>query len=300
MSVADVLTCILVMLLWGGQVVAVKIATHDIPPFTLLTIRFAIIAMCLLPIAGFKLKKGTYKGVLLVGMLSSVLHFGFLYVGISQVQAQTSAVIYQIGPLATIVFAAAILGEAVTPSAVVGTLLSFCGVVGLMGGLSGGSLFGASAVAIAACLFALGNVYARKYGPFDALQFNALTALFALPFAAIWAFAFEPWSSIHVAALSGRTWLSILFASFVGGVVGFYLWYRLLNRCQVSKLAPYTLLVPLFAVLISHVLISEQLSMRLALSGAAILAGVALAQFKPLDRLWAERVAQAAQAGGGQ
>ncbi len=74
----------------------------------------------------------------------------------------------------------------------------------------------------------------------------------------------------------------------------------MLNRCQVSKLAPYTLLVPLFAVLISHVLISEQLSVRLALSGAAILAGVALAQFKPLDRLWTERVAQAAQAGGGQ
>lgn len=300
MRLTDVLMCILVMLLWGGQVVAIKIATYDIPPFTLLTIRFAIIAMCLIPISGFKLKKGTYKAVLLVGILSCVLHFGFLYVGISQVQAQTSAIIYQIGPVASIVFAAVVLGESVTPSVVIGTLLSFAGVVGLMGGLHDASLFGAFAVALAACLFALGNVYARKFGPFDALQFNALTALFALPFATGWALTFEPWSNIQIQSLSTRTWLAVLFASLVGGVVGFYLWYRLLNRCQVTKLAPYTLLVPLFAVLISHMLIGEQMSVRMLVFGAAILGGVAIAQFRLLDHFKIVKAVEAAKARGGR
>ncbi len=56
-----------------------------------------------------------------------------------------------------------------------------------------------------------------------------------------------------LATADGLGWLALGYMIFIGGIIGFGLWFWLIARCSMGRIAPFGLLRPVFA-LISSVL----------------------------------------------
>ena len=58
--------------------------------------------------------------------------------------------------------------------------------------------------------------------------------------------------------------------------LGYGIWYTLVRRNPVGRVAPFLLLLPLFSVLGGVVFLGESLSLPVIVGGAIVLSGVAL------------------------
>ena len=281
MNLRDSLVAILVAFLWGAQVTAVKIGGVEFPPILMVGMRFTIIAIILLPFVGLP-KLPQMKKVFLIATVSGALHFGLLYCGIVRMSASTSAIVYQLATPFTVVLACLFLGEKILMHTIAGIVLAIVGVIIVMGGMgAGGELLGFVLVALAALVFACGTILTKKWGPFNPLAMNGWVAAFAAPELIFLSYMteYKSWGSVMVA--SNHAWLALLYTAISGGLIGFALWYWLLSRHQVSKLTPFTLLVPVFAVLVSQLMLKESITYNLVIGGVIALIGVALCQYKP-------------------
>lgn len=86
-------------------------------------------------------------------------------------------------------------------------------------------------------------------------------------------------ASFATANVYGR--LTLIYTVVIGGVVGYGLWFWLIARCSMSRVAPFGLLMPLFAVTSCVLFLGNSLTPMLVVGGMTALAGVAVTQRKP-------------------
>ncbi len=284
MPIRDSLIAVLVALLWGAQVTAVKIGGQEFPPILMVAMRFALMAGVLVPFCGMP-KRYELLQVLWIASLLGALHFGLLYCGISRVDASTSAIAYQLATPFTLLLAFAVWGERIALPVAGGIVIALLGVLTVLGGVGkGGALSGILLVIAAAFVFAVGTLLTKRWGPFNPVAINAWTALIAAPELLIVSAAVEgqAWGSVLTA--SPTAWAALLYTALSGGLIGFGLWYWLLGRHPVQRLTPFLLLVPVFAVAVSQLLLNEGLSLSLVVGGVVVLVGVGLCQVRQLPR----------------
>ena len=278
MSLRDSIIAVLVALLWGAQVTAVKIGGQELPPILMVAMRFIMMGIVLLPFCSLPSRDQFWR-VIGVASMTGTLHFALLYCGISMVDASTSAVVYQLATPFTILLAFLMLGERIALHVVGGVVLAFLGVLIVMGGAGkGGALQGILLVMAAALAFAGGTILTKRWGPFSPVSMSAWTALVAAPELLIISYITEGNSWGRVMTASVEAWLAVTYTAFSGGLIGFGLWYWLLGRHPVQRLTPFLLLVPVFAVAVSQLLLQEALTKSLVLGGVAVLVGIALCQ----------------------
>ncbi|MBV4496083.1 EamA family transporter [Pseudomonas sp. SWRI12] len=280
MPLKDSLLALLVAFLWGAQVTAVKIGGAELPPILMVAMRYAIMALFLMPLLK-RVKREQFGPMVLIATITGTLHFGLLYCGIARVDASTSAIIYQLVAPFTLVLAFALLGEVLKVRALVGILLAFAGILVLLAKPpASGTFVGMLLVALAALAFAVGSVLAKRLGLLDPLALSAWTAVIAAPQLLLWSFIQEggQWASVHTA--SAQAWWAVIYTALSGGLLGFGLWFWLLGRNSMQQLSPYLLLVPLFAIAVSKIMLAEGISQRLVIGAALTLSGVALCQLR--------------------
>ncbi|KPX04761.1 MULTISPECIES: DMT family transporter [Pseudomonas syringae group genomosp. 2] len=283
MSFKDSMLALLVAFLWGAQVSAVKIGGAELPPILMVAMRYAIMAVALLPLLR-RCRREHLGTMTLIASVTGTLHFGLLYCGIARVDASTSAIIYQLATPFTLVLACVALGEVLKLKVVAGIALAFAGVLVLLFNSAAiGSLPGMLLVALAALAFATGSVLTKRLGPLDPLDplaLTAWTAVIAAPQLLLWSYVQEHdlWSRVLVA--SSQAWWAMLYTALSGGLLGFGLWFWLLSRNSIQQLSPYLLSVPLFAIGVSQLLLGDGFTPRLLLGGALTLLGVALCQLR--------------------
>lgn len=285
MSVKDILLSVLVMLIWGAQVTAVKIAELDVPPFFMLSLRFALIALILLPFCP-RINKKNFYSIMLIAVFSSIIHFGCLYAGIQLVKASTSAILYQLSSIFTIILAILFLKEKLTASTAFGVSISLLGILLLFGGLNTHeNIYGGALIILASLAFAIGTTLIKKLGPINALLLNGWSALFAVVPLLIVSLSTENVNMEMISLISLKSWIAFFYITLVGGVLSFFVWFQLINRNKISKLAPFTLLTPVFAVGVSQIVLDEVLSIRFLSCAFIVLLGVMLGQFGLPDKL---------------
>src|SRR4051812_25575107 len=77
MKPADLLLAVAVMLVWGINFVAAKMGLAELPPILLMSIRFATVAVILLPFA--RLPHGRLRGIAVLSTLLGCAHFSFMF-----------------------------------------------------------------------------------------------------------------------------------------------------------------------------------------------------------------------------
>lgn len=274
----------------GAAIVASRFVVAEVPPLTLALLRYAIGFLCLLPFALRALRKAPLRagardlvamavlGTLQFGVLIALLNWG-----LQQVAAGPAALIFSLFPLLTLLFAAALGRERITPHLLAGVLLSIAGVALSLapklraGGAAGWS--GELAVLASACVGALCSVLYRPYlQRHPTVPVSAFAMLSSVAFLAVAALA-EGWPA-RVIALTPSAWAVVAFIGFSSGV-GYFWWLHALKHESPTRVTAFLALNPVTAAILGWALLAEPLPPQLLAALALIAAGLWLATRSP-------------------
>jgi len=79
-----------------------------------------------------------------------------------------------------------------------------------------------------------------------------------------------------ITGLSLRSILAVAYVAYVSTLVGFGIWNRLITRYSVARVAPFSLLVPVFGLSASWLFLDERVGATELVAAAIVLVGLAL------------------------
>ena len=206
------------------------------------------------------------------------------YWGARFVNSGLVSVLFGLSPLIAGGLASVWLGEdALTRPKLAGTLLGAAGlaVIFVHGGSVGGehAVAGLAALLAAVCVYSASLVSLKRIGDDSPpLATTVGTLAVSLPgFGLMW------WlGDGHLPAeLPARTGAAIVYLGVFGSVIGFALYYYVIQHMDASKVALITLITPVMALLLGHGLNGEVLGLRVWIGTGLILAGLGVYQDLP-------------------
>jgi drug/metabolite transporter (DMT)-like permease len=283
------LAVLVATLVWGTLHPIGKLALQEATPLQLLLARTVLTGLTLwLLMAGlgrlgrigeeFRTRPLRIVGL---GLLSFGASSGLSMLGLGYLPASINSLMANTSPLMLALGLVAIERRPPAGRVALGLLLGFAGVALLaLGGAASLGAFGLLGVLLSLGGSATWAVYTgwsrRELSRGDPIAITAAGSFVgALPFVLV-----GLWSG-DVAALGslGRgTLLQLLYAGVVGTALTYALWMTGLRRLSATSVSAFQYVIPLNAVVLSVLLLGEPLTPQLVLGGAAILAGVALAQ----------------------
>lgn len=274
---------VLVTIIWGVNFVVIDEGLHDVPPLVLTALRFLACA----PLA-FLVPRPTarLRFVLGYGLMLGVVKFGLLFTAMAHgMPAGLASLVLQLQALFSLALAALLLGERPTRAQAAGAVVATAGMALLASGGAGGHLVitGMVMTVGAAAAWGLANVIIRASAetrPLSMLVWSSLVP--PLPLLGLSAVVDGPHDVVHaISHLTLRAVLAIGYVAYISTLVGFGLWNRLIGLYSVSRVAPFSLLVPIFGLTAAWVALAEPLTWRLAGCGVLVLAGLTLVVRRP-------------------
>jgi O-acetylserine/cysteine efflux transporter len=275
----------LVALIWGLNFPAIHLSLEQFPPFFLVALRFALLAV---PTVLFVPRPGVpWRWVLGYGAGFGVLQFLFLYLAMTRgMPSGLASLVLQSSAPFTVVLAAALLGERLTGRQVLGVALAVAGLGGIAvhrAGLADGAYLLPVVLTLCGGLgWALGNLASRQARAPQPLRLTLwMTVVPPLPMLAVSLLTEGPdrigtslttlGTTTGVLALAG-----LAFTVLVATVVGSGMWTTLMGRHPSSTVAPFSMLVPVVGVGASWLMFREQVYVVEVACGAVVVAGVLL------------------------
>ncbi len=281
MSAIQIVCAVGVPLLWGYQFVAIKVGVLEFPPLFFLALRFLAIALLLVPFVKSPTRK-QLGSIAAISVFLGGLNFGLFYVGLGLGSGSMSAIAYQLVTPFTILLAWPLLAERPSPTTSTGVVIAFVGVIVLAAGpgLTANAL-PLLLVVGAAFAFAMSNVLTKRYGPFDPLMLMGWSSLLTVPQVALMSLLLEHGQLASLITADQRGWLALAYTIFIGGILGFGLWFWLIARWSMGRVAPFGLLLPVFALISSVLFLGEHMTPKLIVGGLLAITGVAITQIRP-------------------
>src|SRR5947209_5888081 len=284
MSAIQIVCAVAVPLLWGYQFVAIKVGVTELPPLFCLALRFLAMALLLIPFVKRPTRQ-QFGPIAAISVFLGGLNFGLFYVGLGLGSGSMSAVAYQLATPFTVLLAWPLLAERPSLTTAAGVVVAFVGVVVLAAGP------GLSAHALplllvvgAAFAFAVSNVLTKRYGPFDPLMLMGWSSLLTVPQVILMSLLLEYGQGASLVTADERGWLALAYTIFIGGIAGFGLWFWLIARCSMGRVAPFGLLLPVFALTSSVLFLGDSVTPTLIAGGLLAISGVAITQVRPSAR----------------
>jgi len=275
MSPLHALGAIAVMIIWGVNFVAAKIGLQHLPPLLLVGLRFALVALLLLPFV--PRPHGKWQRLLILSVVMGSLHFGLMFSGLAHVDAAVASIAIQLQVPFAAILAAFFFKDYIGWRRMVGLALAFIGVVVLAGEPRGDTgILPLLLVILASLMWAIGNILVKRIGPMDGFTLNAWMAALTAPQLLFASWMFEPGGFASLTETPWPVWGSILYMAFFVTILAYGIWYFLVPRYDVNQTMPFTLLVPLFGVASGVLLLGEPLTLHMIIGGGATILGVAV------------------------
>lgn len=286
MSFRDFMLLFGCCLVWGLNLVLTRwvVADMQVPPLFFAAVRFAGVALFLLPFLRPVPEK--LFTLFLISIMIGSLNFALLFIGLSSAEASAVAVTGQLGVPISTLMSMAFLGETIGWRRGLGIMLSFAGVVMIAFDptsfeISTGLLY------VIACAFigSYGGILMKQMPPLTAFQVQGWVGLFS--FAPLFAVSFL-WETDQVSSYihaGWPVWLASLFAIVGVSIFGHGAFYTLIKKYDVSMLSPLTLMTPIWGVVFGILLLNEPMSPRLVVGAVVALAGVFMIAVRQNTRL---------------
>lgn len=224
----------------------------------------------------------------LVGGLGTFGAMILTYWGAQYIHSGLVSVLFGLTPLMTSVFAALWLGEdALRPAKLAGMALGVAGLglVCVTGqGTSGHqAVFGIAALVLAVLVYSASLVAMKRIGDSGPpLATTAGTLLVAVPlFVGAW-WLMDGRLPRTVAPRAGA---AIVYLGVFGSVLGFALYYYVIKHLEAGKVALITLITPVLALLLGHLVNGEAVGLRVWSGTGLISLGLTVHQWPVLARL---------------
>jgi drug/metabolite transporter (DMT)-like permease len=288
---------LILILFWGSSFVVVKILLNEgLTPIATATFRF--LTAGILFITALLLKKANkhdYKLLIdkrdvpvaiALALTGVTFFFAAQYTGINLAGASIAAILVcLLSPILISIFSAKIFKEHLSRTQGLGIAIAATGtftvIVGGTLNIQNGSTF------LAGCLILLltpvlwatytlsGKRIMEKYDAFLIVAYvNILGGLLLVPFS--WAEG----SLTQILSLSLYGWLSILFLSTTCSLLGYYVWFHVLEQTNAASASSFLFAEPLIAVIFSIAFIEEKLNTPIVVGGLLIFVGVYLVAMK--------------------
>jgi drug/metabolite transporter (DMT)-like permease len=276
---------LLLALLWGSSFTFIKVSLRGLTPGQLVLTRLVLGAAVLLAIAGLRRvglprSAGIWGHVTVAALLGNVVPFLLLSYGEQSTGAGIAGVLIGGTPLLTLSLATMVLPtERATPRRAVGLLVGFLGVVIVISPWhdAGGSVGGRLACLGAALSYAAGFVYVRRNLSPRGVAPMSLAAG-QLTSAAVLQLLVTPFLAWHTPHLTGEVTMSIVILGLFSTGLAYVLYFRLIGDIGATSASAVNYVVPVFAVVISAILLGEPVTWTLLVGGAVVLVGMAYAE----------------------
>jgi O-acetylserine/cysteine efflux transporter len=279
MKALDVCAAILVAMIWGLNVSVVKICVAEFPPVFVTGFRFLIVALLLIWWV-----RPPWEKMRKIGLLSFVfggVHFGGIFFGLRGVDVSIVSILILIGVPFSVLFARVLLQERFSRKKIFGMCLAFVGVFILFGEpRTTASPLHLAVLVMATAAWGLGNTLIKEIGPINTFALNSWMGLFASLQLLLFSMVIEKGQLIALQSASANAWGALGYIVVMATIVGYGLWYYLIGKYDVTRVVPFTLLVPIAGVLGGVLIMGEALTLPKVLGGAVTLLGVALIQIQ--------------------
>jgi len=285
---------LLIVLLAGGNGVAIRFSNHELAPLWGATLRFAVATAVLLAVVGLLRlplpRARALVGSVLYGILAFGLTFGLAYWGLVDVGAGVAQIILALVPLFTFLLAVAQGLERFRWQTLAGTLVALAGIAIIFGDQVRAAvpLLSMLAVVGGAISMSESNVVIKRFPRAHPVAINAVAmAAATLVLLAATLVTGEP----RALPSQAQTWLAIGYVSVIGSVAVFTLFVYVIAHWSASATSYVMLLIPLVTVFLGTVLDHEAVTWAYLVGGPMVLAGVYVGVFAPPIRLGARRQA---------
>jgi drug/metabolite transporter (DMT)-like permease len=276
-----------VYILWGSTFLGIRIAIESFPPLAMAAIRHSLVGLILYPIlrikTGIRPTAGNWWTTAVTGVSLLCIGNGGLSWAEQKVPSGIAALL-----VATISLWLVILdwlrprGIRPAPRVFVGLILGFAGMALLVGPANlGGSrridLVGTGVLVIASFVWACGSLYSKqRVMPASPLLVVAMQSLAGGAVLWIAAIVSGEVRELHFAAISGRSWMALIYLVVLGSGVGFTAYLYILEKSTPSKVATYAFVNPVVALFLGWMIVGETITPRTAIAAAVILTAVIL------------------------
>ncbi|MBU9278699.1 EamA family transporter [Burkholderia multivorans] len=278
MKTKHILLAVLVTAIWGANFSVIKLGLTSVDPFLLAGIRFAL---CAIPAVFILRRPQVSIGYLAsYGLLFGVGLWGVVNLGIQAgLSAGIASLVLQFSAFFTILLGSFVFKESISRYQYAGIVLALVGLAAIITITDGSvSTLGVALVVIGALSWSVANIIIKRAGTKDVLAFLVWSSLFSpVPLFAI--ALFQHGTQIYVETLSRLNWsaiFSILFQVYPTTLFGYWAWNKLLKTYPVSRVAPLSLLVPIFGMVGSVLVFGEHIGTPKVAATALVVLGLAI------------------------
>jgi drug/metabolite transporter (DMT)-like permease len=280
--------------MWATSFPLIKVGLEFMPPLTFAFIRYAI-AACLMG-AFILYRKGSrdmitefrsdWKILTLVGIFGTALPNALLNIALQYTTASLSAIIQASGPVWTVVFAVILLKEFLGVDKLVGTVVAIVGTVFLVAqdgiDFSNLSFVGNLIVLGTPLSYAVSGVVTkvalRDHHPIDVTGWGLIVGSFLLMLTTPVEFG----STLN---FSSEFLVIVVLLGIFPGCLAFLFYNYVLRTSEVSSLAFFIYLIPVFATLMSVFFLGETVTVATVFLAGVVILGVAIAQYRLVSRI---------------
>jgi drug/metabolite transporter (DMT)-like permease len=268
----------LLIVAWGSTFTSVKVALEGCPPMLLAGLRclvggllVAVVAVLLGRRPDVRTNVGPYAALTAFNVVGFL---GLQAFAIDHLPSGIASVLLYLQPVLTVLLAAPLLGDRLTPARLAGALTAFAGVAVVS--LHPDSAVSGLGVALGvgcAVFWSLGTIAAKR-------STGRVEPLFAvclpLVVGGLLLSAYALVAGQTSVDWSGRVGFSLAWTTLVGTTLAWLLWMTLVSGGDVGRVAVSIFLVPVVAVLLGWWLLDEEVGWTLVAGTVLVCAGVLL------------------------
>jgi O-acetylserine/cysteine efflux transporter len=271
LSGRDLLAALAVVLIWGSNFVAMKVALHDFTPFQLGAARYLFAALPLVLLV--KRPQLPVRWLAYYGLAQGVGQFGLLFIALQAgMTAALASVLLQTQVFFTTLLGAVLLHERIGGPLRAGLVLAGAGLGCFAMNHVAGDAASATTTVIglvltlgSAAMWAVANIVTRKaqqaHPAYDAFQFVVWSSVVPIvPFVAMSLLFDPPAVRLQWMHASPGAWAGVAYLGWVATVFAYGLWTGLFKRHPANRVAPFSLGVPVVGLACGMGLLGEQVT----------------------------------------
>jgi drug/metabolite transporter (DMT)-like permease len=274
---------ILVAIMWGGTFIATKMASEVFGSFTGASFRYLFALVFMIPMMwlkdrqSFAISKKQFRDFLILGASGIFAYSFFFFNGLRLVSASHGALIVALNPVLVLIMTAVMGREKISGIKIIGIIASLAGTSMVIARGNYADLFSMFTWGDAFMLGCPVSWAFYTYFAKDALKGSSplQASTWAIIMGLCLILLFVPTEKFP-SVIKTEVWVALLYLGVCGSVLGFVWYYEGIQKIGPLKTSAFNNLIPIFAMILSVVLLGETIHGYMIYGSALVIGGVYL------------------------